>query len=167
MIPPGFKPGTSSTRVGYSASALHTYTAAESNPFSTGVGDHLGQNQYLRFPATGGPVGQNTKCKNIAQLLGETFGVGGFSPQTCPSLREIAFFCFWPGISLCQGAALGQKGLKTPVLCDFPPVGVRSVKTQSIKTLRTTIPGSVVTVFCDFGTPSAGKMRFSVFSPRP
>ena len=38
--------------------------------------------------------------------------------------------------SKCQGAALGQKWPKNTVFCDSPPLGVRSVKTQTVKKLR-------------------------------
>ena len=61
------------------------------------------------------------------------------------------------------GRPLGTK----PVFCDFPSLGVRSAKTQNVKRLRTTIPDTVVTFFCAFGTPSGGKLWFSVFGPVP
>ena len=54
-----------------------------------------------------------------------------------------------------------------PVFYDFLPVGIRSGKTEDVKKLRTTILDSVVRFSFDFGTPSAGKLWFSVFISGP
>ena len=78
----------------------------------------------LQFPALGGPVGQDTKCKKVAQFRGETFGAYGFS------------FCFQPGISLSAKGCSRPKGPRKLVFCNFPPVGVPWAKTQKPKKLR-------------------------------
>ena len=62
--------------------------------------------------------------------------------------------------------SLSAKGVKPQYFAISRLLGVRSGKTQNVKKLWTTIPDSVV-FFFDFGTPSAVKLRFSVFSPRP
>ena len=114
----------------------------------------------LRFPAHGGPVGQNTTCKKVAHFSEETLGADGFFPKSSPSSGKLSFSVSAPEF---PGSAKGPrpKGPENPLFCDFPPLGVRSTKTQNVKKVRTTIPDSVV------GTPGAGKLCFSVFSPRP
>ena len=103
--------------------------------------------------------------EKVAQFLGETFGADGVFPQKCPYVREIAFFPFWPGISL---SAKGPRptGPRKPVFCDFLPLGVRSAKTQNVKKLRNF--GVKLLGRTDFfpkSAPSTRKLCFSVFGP--
>ena len=93
--------------------------------FSKCQGAALGQKglktQYFAIFRPWGPAGQNAKCKKVAQFSGETFGCPVFSPKSAPSSRKSRFSVFGP---------------EFPVFCDFLPLGVRSVKTQNVKKLR-------------------------------
>ena len=55
-----------------------------------------GKTSILRFPARGGLVGQNEKCKKVAQFLGETFGADGFPPKSPPSSGKLRVSVFSP-----------------------------------------------------------------------
>ena len=69
--------------------------------------------------------------------MGENFGASDFFSPNVPLAPGNCVFLFSArNFSKCQGAALGQKEPKNPVFCDFPPLGVRSVKTQNVKKLR-------------------------------
>ena len=58
------------------------------------------------------------------------------------------------------------KGPKNTVFCDFPPLGVRSVKTQDCKKVAQ-FSGETFEcpVFPPKNAPSSGKLRFYVFGP--
>ena len=95
----------------------------------------------LRFPAPGGPVGQNTKCNvtkcntKFAQFQGETFGADGFPPKSAPSSGKLCFSVFGPQFPSAKGYRRPKRP-KNPVFCDSPPLGVWSAKTQNVKKLR-------------------------------
>ena len=73
----------------------------------------------------------------MTALFGRKFwGVRLFFPHVPLAPGDRDFLCSTWNPSKCQGAALGQKEPKNPVFCDFLPLGVRSVKTQSVKKLR-------------------------------
>ena len=60
------------------------------------------------------------------------------------------------------GRPLGTK----PVFCDFPPLGVRSAKTQNVKKLRNFWEKLLRRIdFPPKSPPSSGKSRFPVFGP--
>ena len=52
----------------------------------------------LRFPAPGGPGGQNAKCKKVAQFFGENFWGGRFPPKSAPRSGKLCFSIFDPGL---------------------------------------------------------------------
>ena len=68
--------------------------------FSKCQGAALGQkglkHSILRFPAPGGPVGQNTKCKKNPRFSGETFGCPVFFRKSAPSSGKSRFSDFSP-----------------------------------------------------------------------
>ena len=68
--------------------------------------------------------------------------------------------------SKCQGAALGQKGLKTQYFGDFPPLGVRSVKTHDAKKLRSFWEKLLGVQFFFPKVPLAPGNRFFLFLAR-
>ena len=141
-----------------------------SNRQRTALGQRGLKNSILRFPAPGGPVDQHANCLKIAQFRGQTLGTDGFFPQKCPYFREIAVFLFsaW-NFSYCpRGRPTRPKGPQNPVFCGFPPLGVRSAKTQNVKKLRNF--GEKLLGRTDFppkSAPSSGKLRRSVFRPAP
>ena len=54
---------------------------------------------------------------------------------------------------------------RNPVFCDFPPVVVRSAKTQDVKKLRNFGEELLGTDFFPKSAPSSRKLYFSVFGP--
>ena len=83
--------------------------------------------------------------------------------------REIEILRFRPvpGIRLSANGRPRPKWPKILVFCVSLPLGVDSVKTSTVKKLRTTILDNVVTFLPRFGTPSTEKLHFSVFGPGP
>ena len=73
---------------------------------------------------------QNVKCKNVAHFQGETLGLSGFPPQSAPSTGKLhsSVFGLGPGFLFSAKGRSRPKWPKIPVLCDFPPLGVRSAK---------------------------------------
>ena len=106
--------------------------------FSKCQGAALGQNglktRYFAISRPWGSGRSKRNCKKVARFSGATFGCLVFFLAKVPLAPGNRAFLFPArNFSKCQGATLGQKGVKTPVFCDFPPLGVRSVKTQSVK----------------------------------
>ena len=59
------------------------------------------------------------------------------------------------------------KGAKKTVLCNFPPLGVLSAKTQSVKKIGA-VPGRIFwggRIFFSKGAPSSEKIAFLCFEP--
>ena len=72
----------------------------------------------LRFPAPGGPVGQNAKCRKVAQFFGETFGADGFFfPKVPLGPGNLVFFPFFTrarDFFKCLRPKTGQNPNKSP-----------------------------------------------------
>ena len=129
----------------------------------------LGQNglkpRILRFPAHGGPVGQNMKCKNVAHFWGEMFWGVRISPQKVPLAPGN---CVFPrsaqprDFSRCQGPSLAKIAQNTRVL-RFPARGGRVGENVKRKKVR----ASVVTFFVISGTLAPGNCVSPCFQPAP
>ena len=104
-----------------------------------------GNPRISRFPARGGPVGQNVNCKKVADNYpGQR---RNFPPRfRTPSTGKLCFSCFptAPGITV---SAPGPKWAEIPLNHPFRPVGVSPQKSCSPRKLRKTVPDSVVTFF--------------------
>ena len=60
----------------------------------------------------------------------------GFVYLFSVSIRLFVFFCVRLGISLSATGCPRPKGPQKPIISDFPPLGVRSAKTQTLNKLR-------------------------------
>ena len=64
-----------------------------------------------RFPACGGPIGQNGKGNKVARVWGEIFGAAGPPPKKLPlAPGNCVFFRFRPG----PGISLSSEGRPRP-----------------------------------------------------
>ena len=98
--------------------------------------------------------------------MGKLLGRTEFSPKSAPSSGKLCFSVFSPEFLQVPRAVVGQKGVKSPVFRDIPPVGLRSAKTQNVKMLSNF--GEKLLGRPDFSpksAPSSGKLCFSVFDP--
>ena len=93
-------------------------------------------------------------------------GRPGFPPKSAPSSGKSCFSVFGPEFLPVSRGCHRPKGPQIPVFCDFPPLGVQSVKTLNVKKLRNfqeKLLGRPV--FPPQTAPSSGKSCFSFFGP--
>ena len=91
---------------------------------------------FCDFPPLGVRSVKTQNVKKLRSFREKLLGVQFFPPKVPLAPGNRVFLFSARNFSKCQGAALGQKGLNKPVFCDFPPLGVRSVRTQNAKKLR-------------------------------
>ena len=84
-------------------------------------------------------------------------------PVRCVLHSILRALAIAPGISLHARGCPRPKWPKTPKFHAFPPVGVRSAKTENVKKLRATILESVVTFFPVSGALALGNSAFFFF----
>ena len=120
---------------------------------------------FCDFPPVG-VCSAKTQNVKICALFGRNFWVGRIFPPKVPlSLGNCVFSVIGPEFLSVPRGCPRPKGPRNPVFCDFLPVGVRSAKTQTVKTLRTfweKLLGR--TGLPPKSAPSSGKLRFSVFA---
>ena len=125
---------------------------------------------FRDFPSVGVHLAKTQNVKWYLRIFGEKLlgRTDFFSPKVPLAPGNCVFPFSARNFSKCPGAAPGQKGLKNQYFRGFPPVGVRSAKTQNVKKLHNF--GEKLfgrTYFFSKSAPSSGKLCFSVFGPGP
>ena len=127
---------------------------------------------FCDFPPLGVRSAKTQSVKQLRNFWEKLLGRTDFSPKSATSSGKLHLSVFGPKfLQVPRGCPRpkGPKipvGPKVPVFCDFPPLGVRSAKTQNVKklpTFRKKLLGR--TDFSPKSAPSSGKLCFSVFAP--
>ena len=123
---------------------------------------------FCDFPPLGVWSVKTYNVKKLRNFREKLLGRPVSPPKSAPSSGKSRFSVFGPEFLQVPSRCSRPKGPKNPVFCDFPLLGVRSVKTQNAKKLRAfreKLLGRPI--FPPKSAPSSGKLCFSVFRPSP
>ena len=110
----------------------------------------------------------SVKTQNVKKLRifrEKILGVRFFLPKVPPAPGNRVFLISARNFSKCQGAARGQKGLKTQYFAISRPWGSGRSKRKMQKSCAVFGRNFWVSVFFRKRAPSSGKSRFSDFGP--
>ena len=120
---------------------------------------------FCDFSPLGIRLAKSQIAKKLHNFCEKFWGGQIFSPNV-PLAPGNCVFLPWPGIYPSAKGCPRPKGPRKPVFFDFPPVGVRSAKTQNVKKSHffwEKLLGR--TEFSPKSASSTGKWCFSVFGP--
>ena len=122
---------------------------------------------FCDFPPLGVRSVKTQSAKRLRCLREKLLGVRFFLPKVPLAQGNRVFLFSARNFSKCQGAALGQKGLKTQYFAISRPWGSGRSKRKMQKSCALFGRNlcQVCPVFCRKSAPSSGKSRFSDFGP--